>query len=57
MKCLNCDHEETLPFDILQELMEMYDTDYPEEECPKCDHGMVPKKLHEQFRKMFGGKN
>lgn len=53
MKCLNCDYEEMLDFDILQEMMEMYDTDYPKEHCPRCDHGMVPKDLHILFKKLF----
>lgn len=53
MKCLNCGHEETLDFDMLQEMMQLYDTDYPEDFCPKCDHGMVPKDLYFQFKKLF----
>jgi len=38
MKCIKCDYEETLEFDIVVELMFGVDGDYPELVCAKCSH-------------------
>jgi Zn finger protein HypA/HybF involved in hydrogenase expression len=52
MKCLDCDHEETADFDMLQETMEFDDSPYPSLYCPSCNEGtMVPKDIYSQLKK------
>jgi predicted nucleic-acid-binding Zn-ribbon protein len=52
MKCLNCDYEETLDFDIVSEMWEVEFSDYPESYCPKCNKGsMVPLDIYNQLKK------
>lgn len=47
MKCLDCDYEETVDFDVLAESMEFDDSDYPSLYCPSCNEGtMVPKDIY-----------
>ncbi len=52
MKCLDCDYEETVDFDMLEEMMEFDDSDYPSLYCPSCNEGtMVPKDIHLKTKK------
>lgn len=46
MKCLACDYEETLPFDIFEEMLDQYRYGYPEDYCPKCNGDFVPRDVY-----------
>ncbi len=51
MKCLKCDHEITLDFDIIFELLPYYKNGYPEEYCHKCTSGvMVPIDIYNELK-------
>ena len=54
MKCLNCDHEETIPMDIFSELFDPDFDENPAITCPHCDHNLfVPKDIYHQIKGGF----
>lgn len=51
MKCVSCDYEEKVEIDIIDELVAMYEMDYPELECPNCNKRkarMIPIDIYNE---------
>lgn len=51
LKCIKCGFEETVEIDIIDELSEMYESEYPELECPHCNKRkavMVPIDIYNE---------
>ena len=51
LKCLNCDYEEEVDYDIVSECWDESISDYPESYCPRCDQPeMVPLDVHKRLK-------
>lgn len=51
MKCNKCGYEETIELDIVDELTDMYDLEYPMLECPQCNKRkacMIPIDIYNE---------
>ena len=52
LKCLKCDYEETVPWDIVDETWDRDDSPYPISYCQRCDKPhFVPIDIYNQKKK------
>ena len=52
LKCLKCDYEETVPWDIVDETWDREDSPYPISYCQRCDKPhFVPIDIYNQKKK------
>lgn len=51
LKCLNCGFQEEVDYDIVSEMWNEFESDYPESYCPSCDEpDVVPLDVYNRIK-------
>jgi hypothetical protein len=51
LKCLNCGFQEEVDYDIVSEMWNEFESDYPESYCPSCDKpDVVPLDVYNRIK-------